>query len=189
MQDPQLFISELQRVAHAGYIEVPSAIYESISPLHVHCLEILLSNSNQLLIRKKKSANDSALLGDFKPFSRTDRDWVNLATRFPHLFHIRLVWKNVINYQILNPDVSCSWIDDYEYPKTDVVSLTSDRYLTPGMRGIGLNFLKFVFNFLKFRRKLCLANLMICPSCRVSPIFKINLSVCPKCQKSWVINT
>lgn len=189
MSDPEIFISELQRVAHAGYIEVPSAVFESITPLHVHCLEILLSHSSQLLIRKKKSPNDSVLLGDFKPFSTVGRDWVKMAVQFPHLFHIRLVWKNVIDFRVLNPEVSCSWINSGESIDEDFTNLTSDKYLTPGIRGFGLKILTFAFNFLKHRGRISLNSLMMCPSCRVSPIFQNNLSVCPKCQKSWVTHS
>jgi SAM-dependent methyltransferase len=189
MSDPQLFISELQRVAYAGYIEVPSAIFESISPLHVHCNEILFSDSNKLLIRKKKSPEDCLLLGDFKPFSGAHKEWINMVTKFPHLFHIRLIWRGVIDYKILNPEASYSWIDTDEVPNGDFTSLTSKRYLTSGIRGFGLNFLTFAFKLLKHQRKVHLHSLMMCPSCRVSLIFKKYLSVCPKCQKSWVINS
>jgi len=60
--DPVKFISELQRVAKAGYIEVPDAFMERINPYLDHRLEITIRNE-VLIIRKKANwAVDSELV-------------------------------------------------------------------------------------------------------------------------------
>ena len=49
---PEQFLAELQRVAKAGYIEVPDAFMERINPYTDHRLEITCRNE-KLIIRKK----------------------------------------------------------------------------------------------------------------------------------------
>ena len=49
---PEKFLSELQRVAKAGYIEVPDAFMERLTNYTFHRMEI--SNENNKLIIKKK---------------------------------------------------------------------------------------------------------------------------------------
>ena len=50
--EPERFLAELQRVAKAGYIEVPDAFMERINPYRDHRLEVTLRNGG-LVIRKK----------------------------------------------------------------------------------------------------------------------------------------
>ena len=50
--DPERFLAELQRVAHAGYIETPDAFMERINPYKDHRLEVTL-RGDCLVIRKK----------------------------------------------------------------------------------------------------------------------------------------
>lgn len=52
--DPVRFIAELQRVARAGYIEVPDAFLERINPYRDHRLEITC-REHKLLVRKKSA--------------------------------------------------------------------------------------------------------------------------------------
>ena len=50
MKNPEQFLSELSRVAKAGYIETPNSIGEELVPMNIHCLEVMNLDS-KLVIR------------------------------------------------------------------------------------------------------------------------------------------
>ena len=52
-KEPEKFISEIQRVSKAGYIEVPDAFMERLTNYKDHKIEIT-ERDNTLIIRKKK---------------------------------------------------------------------------------------------------------------------------------------
>lgn len=106
--DPARFITELQRVAKAGYIEVPDAFMERINPYMDHRLEITC-RENKLVIRKKESwQHDPEVIEMYedrvKPVLTGD-----LIPRHPFEFHVRYYWKNEISYVVVNPDTDAGW--------------------------------------------------------------------------------
>lgn len=106
--DPERFLSELERVAEAGYIEVPDAFLERVNPYRDHRLEITCRDRT-LLIRKKPSwRTDHGLVELYEDRVKNvmTRD---LIPRRPFEFHVRYYWSNKIAYQILNPEIDASW--------------------------------------------------------------------------------
>lgn len=106
--DPERFLGELQRVARAGYIEVPDAFLERINPYRDHRLEIT-SRDGTLVIRKKQDwRHDSEVVELYedrvKPLLTRE-----LVRRHPLEFHVRHYWKNRIAYRIVNPEVNAAW--------------------------------------------------------------------------------
>jgi SAM-dependent methyltransferase len=106
--DPERFIAELQRVAKAGYIEVPDAFLERVNPYRDHRLEIT-ARGQTLVIRKKKSWRHEPEVIDLyedrvKPVLTRD-----LIPRHPFEFHVRYYWENRIAYTVVNPEVDASW--------------------------------------------------------------------------------
>ena len=105
---PEIFIAELQRVAKAGYIEVPDAFLERVNPYRDHRLEITCRN-HTLVIRKKASWCAEPEVVELyedrvKPVLTRD-----LVPRHPFEFHVRYYWENRIVYRIVNPDVDAAW--------------------------------------------------------------------------------
>lgn len=105
---PELFIAELQRVAKAGYIEVPDAFLERVNPYRDHRLEITCRNQT-LVIRKKASWRADPEVVELyedrvKPVLTRD-----LVPRHPFEFHVRFYWENRIAYQVVNPEVDAGW--------------------------------------------------------------------------------
>ncbi|WP_201764289.1 methyltransferase domain-containing protein [Citrifermentans bemidjiense] len=157
--DPARFLSELQRVAKAGYIEVPDAFMERINPYRDHRLEITV-RSGKLIIRKK-------------PDWRSDPELVELyehrvkavVTRqtMPHSpfdFHVRFYWKDTIDFEVLNEEVSLDW----EPPQ--------GGQRAPQRLGVrhhaGQLALKFARNFLSQKKRngsIELMRLLACPTC------------------------
>lgn len=106
--DPERFLAELQRVAKAGYIEVPDAFLERVNPYRDHRLEITCRDQT-LVIRKKRSWRHDAEVIDLyedrvKPVLTRD-----LVPRHPFEFHVRYYWESRIAYKVVNPDVDAGW--------------------------------------------------------------------------------
>lgn len=105
---PERFLSELQRVARAGYIEVPDAFLERVNPYRDHRLEITCRD--QTLVIRKKSAwwHEPEVVELYedrvKPLITGE-----LMPRHPFEFHVRYYWNNQISFQVLNPEVDANW--------------------------------------------------------------------------------
>ena len=86
--DPASFLSELQRVARAGYIETPDAFMERINPYKDHRLEVTVRN-NALVIRKKsKWVADAELVEMYEQRAKLQVT-LNLILEYPEDFHMR----------------------------------------------------------------------------------------------------
>lgn len=103
-EHPEMFLSELQRVVSAGYIETPSFWSERVLPLSIHRLEVAAIDDGRgpmLMIRKKPAPVRDPLL------ERAFKQKVNegaLATRSPEAWVTRFHWKDRIPYAIMNPE-------------------------------------------------------------------------------------
>lgn len=108
--DPDKFLNEIQRVAKAGYIEVPDAFFERVCSYPIHRLEIREEN-NQLVIYKKTSSVEDKYLNEL--FSnKASKVFPELVSKKPFNFHIRYYWSKDdggIKYKILNPDYKFDW--------------------------------------------------------------------------------
>lgn len=101
--NPERFLQELQRVAKAGYIEVPDAFMERLNPYPDHRLEITVRDG-KLIIRKKSAWQvDSELVELYEDRVKeiVTRD---VIPNHPFEFHVRYYWSDKIDYEIINPD-------------------------------------------------------------------------------------
>lgn len=106
--DPDKFLSELQRVAKAGYIEVPDAFMERINPYKDHRSEITCRNE-ELIIRKKANWRlDPELIELYEDRAKLVLT-SDLIPRHPFEFHVRHYWTGQIAYKVVNPDVDAAW--------------------------------------------------------------------------------
>jgi SAM-dependent methyltransferase len=106
--DPEQFLRELQRVAKAGYIEVPHAFMERIIPYNDHRLEVYVEDHSLKVFIKPEALVDSDLRRLFlnqpnRVFSRF------LISKKPFDFHVRFYWQNKIDFEILNPEQKSDW--------------------------------------------------------------------------------
>ena len=106
--NPERFLSELQRVAHGGYIETPDAFMERINPYPDHRLEITVRDG-ALVIRKKPTiVADEELVELYrarvKPYMTRE-----FMRQRPFSFHMRYYWSEQIRYEIKNPTTAINW--------------------------------------------------------------------------------
>ena len=108
--DPEKFLSEIQRVAKAGYIEVPDAFMERLCPYPMHKLEIADENGVLVISGKKGPAQDEELCRLFgRKASVRFPQWIS---RFPFDFHVRYYWDKAaggIAYRVEVPELAATW--------------------------------------------------------------------------------
>jgi len=109
-KDPVKFISEMQRVGRAGYVEVPDAFMERLTNYPFHMLEIT-DRDGKLIIRKKTGPIEDREVWDlFREKARSV--FKHLPERYPFNFHVRYYWSadsGGIKYEIVNPDYVFDW--------------------------------------------------------------------------------
>jgi len=180
--DPTAFLKELQRVGKAGYIETPNAVFERLVPYDVHLLEVM-KIKDKLIINKKSSAKPDSFLNGLELIKHSPR-WNRCFYGNPELFHVRYFWKDEINFEVLNPDVSSSWFVD---PRT--LELDDDQELVTttrlnGVRALGLAALRKWHKFRK-RTGVDLADLLACPECHGLLSLHDELATCDHCQATY----
>ncbi len=179
--DPARFIAELQRVAKAGYIEVPDAFMERINPYMDHRLEIT-SRNNQLIIRKKVSwQHDMEVIELYedrvKPVFTGD-----LIPRHPFDFHVRYYWENEISCLIANPDADAGWT------APDIVRPAPAITMVGRMRQITRDFLRGLLSQRQRNASLDLLPLLRCTTCHATNLARNATTVyCIDCGSSFPV--
>lgn len=182
--DPEQFIAELQRVAKAGYIEVPDALFERINPLLDHHLEIT-QRDGQLLIRKKPApVVDHDLVELYE--DRAKRYMTSeLFVRHPFAFHVRYYWSGKISFVVINPETDAAWRPQVtEAPTFDTSLLGSS--VRGRVQGVVLNLLQKISR--GRRRQVDLHGLLRCPACtRERLVSKPEHILCSECNRIYPV--
>ena len=113
--DPARFLGELQRVASAGYIEVPDAFMERVNPYRDHRLEIT-QRDRGLVIRKKARWRQDLDLVELYEDRVKPLLAAKLIPRHPFAFHVRHYWEEEIRFTIVDTDIDSSWPPPTEEP-------------------------------------------------------------------------
>jgi SAM-dependent methyltransferase len=180
---PEKFLAELQRVARAGYIEVPDALMERINPYRDHRLEITVRD-NRLVVRKKAGWQvDPELVELYEARVKRPMTQMLMPAR-PFDFHVRYYWSDRIEFDVLNPEVNADW------------QATADTMRQPvaGKRASLRAWLqKIIRVFASQRRRnkgINLLPLLRCPVCHADDNLKLALSVliCPVCETNFLMS-
>jgi SAM-dependent methyltransferase len=181
--DPDKFLSEIQRVGKAGYIEVPDAFVERLTTYSVHRLEITTRN-NELVIRKKRGIIEDPEVSEL--FRHKAWEVFNgFFSKKPFHFHVRYYWSKDsggIKYRIVNPEYKFDW--DVR-PLEGVVLKNSFKQIIK--KSVLLFFRRFLSQNNR-NKKINLANLLKCQVCGGANLLNKNESlVCQSCQKEYQI--
>ena len=182
MQDPAAFLKELQRVSKRGYIETPNALFERLIPYDVHCLEVMKING-RLIIRKKESARPDTFLYSLKVLDNLG-NWRKFFYSNPDFFHTRYNWEGTIDFEVVNPQTDCSWINKVDKaPESNVPGLAEVPDSSFNLRSMGLRLMRRYYAMRP--KKLDLDSLLACPDCH-SPLLKErDFFVCATCQMKF----
>lgn len=154
---PDAFLNELQRVAKAGYIEVPDAFMERINPYLDHRLEITVRDKVLLISKKGNYQVDEELVELYSDKAKTVVSGETMR-RHPFHFHVRYYWQDHINFRVLNPAVDADWSvpESSEIARPSLISLKRQI----------LKFTRFGFSQKKRNRSIDLKELLICIHCK-----------------------
>lgn len=179
--DPAAFLKELQRVGKAGYIETPNALFERLVPYDVHLLEIM-NVGDKLVINKKKSAKPDSFLNELDLVKNSEQ-WKRMFYGNPALFHVRYLWEDKINFEVLNPEVSSKWFIEPETTAPEPQDfVTSNR--PAGLRGLGLAGIR-KWQRIRKRKITDLKALLACPECHGSLVIDDETGTCGHCRVSY----
>lgn len=180
MHEPEAFLSELQRVGKAGYIETPNAIFERLVPYDVHLLEVM-EIDGVLRIHKKAAAQPDNYLNALS-LTTKNAQWRKFFYANPALFHVTHVWKERIRYEVVNPDVSTAWFVDPDIELSPDAQLCSAGEKV-GLRGWGLAAMRWWYR--RRKRTVDLNQLLVCPECHGSLVLDENYYRCPACVSRY----
>jgi len=180
MHKPEAFLSELQRVGKAGYIETPNAIFERLIPYNVHLLEVM-GIDGVLRIRKKASAQPDRYLNELN-LTTKNVQWRKFFYANPELFHVTHIWKDHIRYEVVNPEVSTAWFVDPDIELSVDVQLCS-AVEKVGLRGWGLAAMRWWYR--RQKRAADLNQLLVCPECHGNLVLDENYYRCPACVSRY----
>jgi uncharacterized protein YbaR (Trm112 family) len=177
--DPEKFISEIQRVGKAGYIEVPHAFMERVNPYMDHRLEIY-TKDDELVIRKKSAwRQDSELVELYEQQAKNVISRISIPKN-PFSFHVRYYWTDKIKYTILNPEVDARWAAPAVLNES---SRLNQRNC--GFRDTVLHAVRLLMSQNRRNRLIHLIELLRCPKCKTSePLIQTSESeiICGACQ-------
>lgn len=184
-KDPDKFLSEIQRVGKAGYIEVPDAFMERLTCYNAHRLEIT-DEKGELIIRKKPGAvTDPDVEFLFRKSKPYFQKWYS---RFPFAFHVRYYWSRDtggIRYRIVNPEVNLDW---------EVKENKSDNKRKMSVKGMVkqrlLDLFRYLFSQNSRNKNLHLSELLICVSCGQDHLQRSqNAMICSGCGASYPVSS
>ncbi|HNQ57280.1 MAG: methyltransferase domain-containing protein [Candidatus Desulfobacillus denitrificans] len=178
--DPERFLGELQRVARAGYIEVPDAFMERINPYRDHRLEITVRDE-RLVIRKKRGWQEDPAVVELYEHEAKPMVARKLIPRHPFAFHVRYYWNDRIDYVVVNPEDDAAWpAPASESPAVGTLSLRGR------ISGAVLHLARCVLSQEKRNRALPLAPLLACPDCRSEGMeVTADAMRCPGCGRRY----
>jgi hypothetical protein len=183
MREPGQFLSELQRVGKAGYIETPNALFERLIPYDVHLLEIM-DMDGCLTIHKKSSAKPDAYLNNLDLIQSSPK-WNCFFYTHPDMFHVRYLWTDKICYRIVNTDTSCNWFQDPSVEVEQVACRASvQQESKKDIRSLGLSLLRGWYKLRK-RRNFLLEDLLVCPECHNSLESSVDWLICRSCNVQY----
>jgi SAM-dependent methyltransferase len=185
--EPEKFLAEIQRVAKAGYIEVPDAFMERLTHYGFHRLEIT-DDAGGLIIRKKKwYIQDEEVVGLFHNKARPI--FPKWAARFPFQFHVRYYWSKDtggIRYEVLNPECPADW----EAPQLPTPTETPRLPLMATVKQKTLAMVRRLFSQSARNKSIDLLALLKCAQCGSSDFAMDDVdghAVCSKCGASHSI--
>lgn len=173
---PEKFLSELQRVACAGYIETPDAFMERINPYKDHRLEVTVRASRLVIQKKSRWDLDGDLVELYEQRAKTI---ITRETIPKHAsdFHVQYRWKDKIDFTVKNPAVNADWtppLSDSKKPKKLSLKET--------IRQKVLGLFRFCLSQNFRNENLNIVPLMRCPNC-FSSVVENQLHNCIECTK------
>jgi SAM-dependent methyltransferase len=178
---PARFLTELERVAKAGYIEVPDALMERLNPYMDHRLEITVRDS-RLVIRKKRGWRQDEELAELYEHRAAPVIGQRTIPRHPFEFHVRYYWQNSIPHVVVNPQVDAGW------PAPPAPDQPLNRSVRGALQGAVLGVLRLFLSQRGRNRNIDLVALLRCPACHAESMKASGTTIrCEGCGERYEI--
>lgn len=191
VEDPDLLISELMRVAHRGYIETPSEIGERIYGWHYHNWIVNNIDGRLVLQKNDKRAEFGQL---FHTLAEKDKHWRRFHILHHHLFLIQYEWDAKIEYDIIDEQDSPL---DLQCPETieELLSNTDSRqnhnsFFLILKSVVPRSIVSQTKSFLTKKRKhkgKSLEDILVCPKCKNEVSWDEQEIHCNRCNQCYPI--
>lgn len=176
---PERALAEMQRVAHAGYIEVPDAFMERINPYLDHRVEIAERQERLILRKKPRWLVDPELAELYEPRAKALIAGHLIPAR-PFDFHVRHYWENSIDFHVMNPDVDASW------PAHAELHGSPPPPPIDGVRAVVRHLLRRLLSQTRRNRALDWTALLACPTCLAPGLDRRGRTlVCAACETAY----
>jgi SAM-dependent methyltransferase len=179
--DPAAFLAEQQRVARAGYIETPDALFERLIPYRDHRWEVTLREGALLLRRKRAWRHDPEVSELFEGNLRASRPFARHLRTNPFAFHVRYYWSREaggIRYRLI----------DTPGPREPIPEGASAPQPAPRptLRRRAIEAARSVFSQRRRNRAIDLLSLLRCPGCAAAPLTEADGALlCPGCGQRY----
>lgn len=191
VEDPDLLISELMRVAPRGYIETPSEIGEKIYGWHYHNWVVNLIEGRLVLQKNNTRAEFGQL---FHTLAAKDKYWRKFHIMHHRLFLVQYEWEGKIDYKILDEQESPLDLKSHQAVEELLASTVSHQR----HKGFWLMLKSVVPRGLVARLKSLLAKsnrrqtktlkeILVCPQCKGEIIWEEQSLDCNICDLSYPI--
>lgn len=191
VEDPNLLVSELMRVAPRGYIETPSEIGERIYGWHYHNWVVNLIDGRLVLQKNDKRAEFGQL---FHTLAAKDKYWRRFHIMHHRLFLVQYEWEGKIDYEILDKKESPL---NLQSPQT-IEELLTSTFSNQTHKGFWLMLKSVVPRGIASRAKSLLAKrrnrqtktlkeILVCPQCKGEMRWEAENLLCLKCNRSYPI--
>ena len=191
VENPELLICELTRVASAGYIETPSEIAERLYGWPYHNWMVNLVN-DRLVIQKKAVKSQFGQL--FHALAAHDKNFARFHVTHHKLFLVQYEWTSKIDYAILPPETSTL---DLDSRKTIVGMLDEADHTSFWRRWVPIVKSRVPRNivskaksvFVKRRRSSAktLRDILVCPLCKGEIGWEVERVRCGACELDYPI--
>ncbi len=191
VEDPDLLISELMRVAHRGYIETPSEIGERIYGWHYHNWVVNLIDGRLILQKNDKRADFGQL---FHTLAERDKHWRRFHILHHNLFLVQYEWDGKVEYEIMDKDESPL---DLQCPQT-IEKLLTYSNAQQSLHSFSLilssiiprSLISHTKSFVAKNRKrqsIILEEILACPKCKGDVTWNEQEVKCTKCKQRYPI--
>ncbi len=173
---PAVFLTELMRVARAGYIETPNVMFERFAPYEVHCLEVMDVGGRLLLNKKRAPVSDP-----FMAKVSESAHWNAFFYSHPQYFHVCYHWRDHIEFEVTNPDEPCAWYTpDAPNAEESTPPAMAPPETATGPRGLVIEGFRRYYQ--RSRKSIDLKALLTCPACRSDLVDEGTALWCRQCD-------
>lgn len=191
VEDPDLLISELMRVASRGYIETPSEIGERVYGWHYHNWVVNLIEGRLVLQKNDKKPEFGQL---FHTLAAKDKYWKRFHIMHHHLFLVQYEWKDKIEYVISDGqetvlDLKCSQTIEKLLTTTDSKQKQNGLgvILKSVVPRVIVSQAKSVLARKRSRHTTTLKDILVCPQCKSEIMWEEQNLLCKKCKQHFPI--